>query len=240
VLLFAGFIALVLLLILWAVVIAPGMTKKLFAKLQAEGWEPVPVDDAGLLSALEALRPFDLTDYVHDGGERWPATVKSALRRSGPTRYLVQIRVDSKDAFNDNQVSFATLALGVQEPGFPVSALYVLDGKTESRVKRSTEVLGLRRVESGLDPGFAGLFLVLDGGGGDARPPSALQQALLANAALFVLGAGESGRYLPRVSLRVAASGWALLVPEPITTDRQLRAFLDAADAVGQSLGPSR
>lgn len=234
---FFGFIAFVLVLIFYAVVIAPGLARKLFTQLQAEGWEPVPADDPGLVAALQALRPFDLTTYVHDAGEHWPATVDRAIVRDGRTRYLVQVQVHSRDAGNDNQVSFSTLFLGLQDPGFPVSSVYVLDRTLDVRVKRSAEVLGLRRVESGLEPGFPGLFLVLDGGGGEVRLPSALQQALLANAALFVLDAGERGRYLPRVCLRVTPSGWALLVPEPIMTKRQLRSFLDAADAVAKSLG---
>lgn len=236
--LFGAFVGLVLLLILWAAVIAPGRTRKLFSDLQTQGWERVERKDAGLRAALGALRPFDLTSYVFDPAAPPSARIDSALGRAGPrgARYLVQLRVQARDTLKEYETSFNTLALGLQSLALGRPSVYILDRTLEPNIGSSAEVLGLRRVESGLDPGFAGLFLVFDGGGGDLRLPSALQQALLASAALFVYGAGERGRYLPRVCLRLAPAGWALLVPEPITTRRQLRAFLDAADAVSDAL----
>ena len=97
-------------------------------------------------------------------------------------------------------------------------------------------MLGLRPIESGLDPGMAGLFLILQEPGATVTLPSPLQQALLASADLFVSGAGDRGRHLPNVSLRLSSSGWALLMPEPIVMDRQMRAFLETADRVSRAL----
>jgi hypothetical protein len=237
---FGAFIALVVLLMLWALVIAPARTRKIFARLEAQGWERVASGDEALQSALDALRPFDLMAHRPDGGPNiLDATVVSALARSGPdgTLYLVQLRVIAQDWEYANDVSHKTLV--IQARGLPASSAYVLAGDREARFPRAIKDLGLRRADAGLDLGFAGAFLCLEGPGSSVRLPSGLQQALLASVDLFIYGAGERGRYLPNVCLRLSSSAWALVVPEPIVTDRQMRAALETADRVSRGLSGS-
>jgi hypothetical protein len=236
---FGAFIAFVLLLIVWAVVIAPGRTRKLFARLETEGWTKVTAADEMLALALEALPPVNLTSYVPDDGRRPEVTVVDALARKSPegTRYLLQIRTTSPNAYHDGTVvTFNTFVLEWRPLALPDRSVYVLARDRETRAKQPIQTLGLRRVESGLDPGVTGLFLILQEPGDAVTLPSPLQQALLASADLFVSGAGERSRYLPNVGLRVSSLGWTLLTPEPIVMDRQLRAFLDTADRVSRAL----
>jgi hypothetical protein len=231
---FGGFIALVLVLMLWALMIAPGRTRKLFARLETQGWTRVAPEDEALRTALEALRPFDVTSYVDDGA-MLPHAVIDAACADAEGRHLVQLEVHARDAFGDRVRSFQTLAL--ERKAIALAApVYIVARNQEPRIGTAVEVLGLRRVEAGLDPGFAGQFLVLDSAGGEARLPTAVQQALLASASAFVLGTGRWGHYLGSVSVRLSPSGWTLLVPDPITTDRQMRAFLETADRVSRAL----
>ena len=50
-----AFAALVALLMLWALVIAPGRARKLFGALEAQGWRKVPAGDEAVRSALAGL-----------------------------------------------------------------------------------------------------------------------------------------------------------------------------------------
>jgi hypothetical protein len=233
-----AFLAFVVLLLLWALVIAPARTRKIFTRLEAQGWEKEVPGDEALESALEDLRPFDLMAHRPDGGPNiLDATVVSALSRAGADAklYLVQLRVIAQNWEYANDVSHKTLALEAR--GLPASSVYILAGDRETRFPRAINDLGLRRVDAGLDRGFAGTFLCLEAPSSSLRLPSALQQALLASADLFVYGAGERGRWVPNVCLRLTTSAWALVAPEPIVTDRQMRALLETADRVSRALG---
>jgi len=230
---------LVVLLILWAAVIAPRMGKKVFAGLEAKGWHTVAPEDETLRSALDALRPLNLGHSLPDDGRLPELTVLSALARSGPdgTRYLVQVRSCGPDAsVRANVVSTNTLVLEPRRLGFSPGSVYVLARDRETRARRTVEILGLQSLETGLDPGFRGQFMVLQEAGAAPRLPSPLQQALLASADLFIHGAGASGRHLPNVCVRLTPSGWAALVPEPIVTETQMQAFTDTAERLSQGL----
>jgi hypothetical protein len=236
---FGSFVAGVLLLILWAAVIAPRRARRLFAGLEADGWRPPSSGDEELRTLLEALPPIDVTGSMSDRGTPPRSTVESARVRSSPSgsRYLIQFRVHSVDSADEEVLSFSTAVLESRPHACVGSAVHVVARQQESRIDRPAQILGLRRVEVGLDPGFAGLFLVLASLDSE-RLPSALQQALLASAALFVRSAGGGG-YVPRVSLRLSPSGWALVVPEPIVMAVQMRALLTAAQRVSEALSPA-
>jgi len=232
-----AFLALFVLLMLWALVIAPARTRKIFTSLEAQGWQSVASGDETLQSALEALRPFDLMAHRPDGGPNVrEATVVSARARSGPdgTLYLVQLRVIAQNWEYANDVSHKTLALEAR--GLPEASAYILASDRDVRFPRAIKDLGLAKVEAGLDRDFAGSFLCLEAPGSRLRLPSAFQQALLASVDLFLYGAGDRGRFMPNMCLRLSSSAWALVAPEPIVTERQMRAFLDTAERVSRGL----
>jgi hypothetical protein len=238
-----AFVGVVALLMLWALAIAPGRARELFASLQAQGWSKVPAEDEAVRSALDVLQPFELSAY---GVRRDPpprATVVDALARSGPggMRYLLQLRVAAGpvvDSFGTS-ITLSTVAstVALEERPLHSPLVYVLASDSERRYRRSFEVHGLRPAASGLFAHFGTTFIVLHQYGADpSRLPEALHQALLESADLFVFGAGARGRFLPDVCLRLSAAGWALMVPEAIVTDSQMRAFVETADRISRSL----
>jgi len=236
-----AFVGVVALLLLWAHATAPGLARKVFASLQAQGWSKVPAEDEAVRSALDVLQPFELSAY---GVRRDPpprATVVDALARSGPDgmRYLLQLRVAARPVVDGFGTSITLSTVALEERPLQSPSVYVLASDSERRYRRSFEVHGLRPVglASGLFAQFGTTFIVLHEYGADpSRLPGAVHQALLESADLFVFGAGARGRFLSDVCLRLSAAGWALLVPEPIVTDSQMRAFVETADRISRAL----
>ena len=236
-------VGVLLLLLLWAFVIAPRRALKQFDWVKVQGWWDVGPEDAALAAAVQELRPFNPAAYVERDGRSAVATVVRALGQAAPgggTRFLAQARTRGPTSDMDGvEISFETLILEPR-PMAVAAPMYVLARDRKMFLSDDQlRALELRPTEAGLDSAFLSLFTVLEHAGeAPARVPAALRDAMMATADVFVMGMGRSRRWLPNACLRFTPSGWGFLVPM-LTERAQMEALLETAERISQSLAAS-
>ncbi len=221
-----AFFLLLVLVLVWAFVVAPRRAHRQFAGYRERGYEEIDVKTPDLVAALEALTPImpEGTLRFHEG----PRTPLNAMvSKSGfHPRYVVHV-AERDDDRHEAITVWRTLYLDTKplkldtEFSARLTAINIGQGREER--------FGFQKVEvSGASSEFASAYSVFSKDGRPVTLSGRLQEVLL--------DAGRSLKASSRFNTRFTQRGWGISVSNAYLQPKPLRALVDAAERISGTL----
>ena len=218
----AGFVLLVVLVLVWTFVIAPRRARKQLDEYRERGYVDIDVLAPELVAALDALTPVmpEGTLRFREGPRK---TLNAMVARSGShPRYLVNV-AESTDDQADSGTVWRTLFLEPKplridtEFSARLTAINIGQGREER--------FGFQKVEvAGVSPEFSSTYSVFSRDGRVITLSASLREALL--------DAGRSLKPSSRFNTRFTPAGWGISVSNAYLQQEALRTFVDAAERI--------